>query len=172
MRESQPDQYVEVKAMEDWPVTPMRRKDRETGNEQACSLLARGEYGVLSTVGPDGSPYGVPLSYVYREGEIYFHSAPEGRKVEHLSAGAPASFCVVGATEILPEKFSTRYESVIASGEVRELESEEKKKALGWLVEKYAPEFQKQGDAYIANAEGMTRVFALRVRNITGKQRH
>jgi Pyridoxamine 5'-phosphate oxidase len=81
----------------------MRRKDREISEEEALHLLAKGEYGVLSTVGPDGSPYGVPLSYIYREGEIYFHSAIEGRKVEHLCAGALASFCVVGATEILPE---------------------------------------------------------------------
>ncbi len=78
---------------------------------------------------------------------------------------------MVGATELLPEKFSTRYESVIAAGEIRELEGEEKKLALGWLVEKYAPEFLLQGKEYIANAEDKTRVFALHVRHITGKRR-
>jgi nitroimidazol reductase NimA-like FMN-containing flavoprotein (pyridoxamine 5'-phosphate oxidase superfamily) len=148
----------------------MRRKDRETPEEEALQLLAKGEYGVLSTVGPDGSPYGVPLSYIYREGEIYFHSAIEGRKVEYLCAGALASFCVVGATEILPEKFGTRYESAIASGEVREVEGAEKHRALGWLVEKYAPEFRTQGEEYIASAAGITRVFGLHVRNLTGKR--
>ncbi len=65
--------------MIDQPVREMRRKDRETSEEEACQLLAAGEYGVLSTVGADGEPYGVPLSYVYRDGEIFFHSAPEGR---------------------------------------------------------------------------------------------
>ena len=150
---------------------PIRRKDREISEEDARQLLANGEYGVLSTVGADGLPYGVPLNYVYRAGEICFHSAPEGRKVEHLTAGAPASFCVVGATELLPEKFSTRYESAIASGEIRELEGEEKIQALGWLVEKYAPEFLPQGKSYIAQGEGKTRVFALCVRHITGKRR-
>ena len=39
-------------------------------------------------MGLDGEPYGVPLSYVYREDEIYFHSAPEGRKVENLCTEA------------------------------------------------------------------------------------
>jgi hypothetical protein len=149
----------------------MRRKDRETSEEEARLLLARGEYGVLSTVGPDGEPYGVPLSYVYREGGIYFHSAPEGRKLEHLGPGAHASFCVVGATELLPEKFTTRYQSAIASGEIHELEGEEKRSALGWLVDKYAPEFRRQGEEYIASAQDTTRVFALRVRHITGKRR-
>lgn len=150
---------------------PMRRKDRETSEAEARQLLTEAEYGVLSTVGPDGSPYGIPLSYVYREGGIYFHSAPEGRKLEHLGPGARASFCVVGATELLPEKFSTRYQSAIVSGEIRELEGEEKTNALRWLVEKYAPEFRQPGEEYIASAQHTTRVFALRVRHITGKRR-
>jgi hypothetical protein len=157
--------------MENQQFRPVRRKDREIGEQDARELLAKGEYGVLSTVGPDGSPYGVPLSYAYREDQVYFHSAPEGRKVDHLIPGAKASFCVVGKTEVLPEKFSTRYESAIASGEVRELEGEDKTLALGLLIEKYSPEFRSKGADYIANAEGKTRVFALRVRRVTGKRR-
>jgi nitroimidazol reductase NimA-like FMN-containing flavoprotein (pyridoxamine 5'-phosphate oxidase superfamily) len=150
---------------------PMRRKDREISEQEARQLLAQGEYGVLSTVSPDGTPYGVPLSYVYHQGEIFFHSAPEGRKVEYLATGARASFCVVGATRLLPEKFSTRYESAIASGEIRELDGDEKRAALSRLVEKYAPEFRPQGEEYIAQAEGTTRVYALCVRHLTGKRR-
>ena len=157
--------------MSDKPVRAVRRKDREIDEPAARELLERGEYGVLSTVGPDGAPYGVPLSYVYRDTAIYFHSAPEGRKVEHLSSGAPASFCVVGQTEVLPDKFATRYESAIAAGEIRELHGFEKTTALGWLVEKYSPEFRAQGAEYIAQAEGKTRVFALCLHYVTGKRR-
>lgn len=157
--------------MEEQKTREMRRKDRETSVEAARELLLSGQYGVLSTVGPDGEPYGVPLSYVYREGDICFHSAPEGRKLENLLPGAHASFCVVGATELLPAQFSTRYQSSIASGEVRELEGEEKTCALVWLVEKYAPEFLQQGREYIVSAQQKTRVFALRVRHLTGKRR-
>jgi hypothetical protein len=157
--------------MDDQPILEMRRKDREISEEEACQLLAVGEYGVLSTVGSDGEPYGVPLNYVYREGEIFFHTAPEGRKVENLGAGAEASFCVVGETELQPEMFSTRYQSAIASGEIHELAGEEKTTALGWLVEKYAPEFRQEGAEYIASSQSLTRVFALRPRRITGKQR-
>jgi nitroimidazol reductase NimA-like FMN-containing flavoprotein (pyridoxamine 5'-phosphate oxidase superfamily) len=157
--------------MEDQPVREMRRKDREIDEVEARQLLASGEYGVLSTVGPNGEPYGVPVSYVFRAGEIFFHSAPDGRKVDHLSATAQASFCVVGATALQPEMFSTCYESAIASGEVRELEGDEKLSALGWLVEKYAPEFLNEGMEYIASAREKTRVFGLRVRHISGKRR-
>jgi nitroimidazol reductase NimA-like FMN-containing flavoprotein (pyridoxamine 5'-phosphate oxidase superfamily) len=157
--------------MEEISARPIRRNDREIDEQEARHLLAKGEYGVLSTVGPDGLPYGVPLSYVLRGEEIYFHSAPEGRKVENLCARAQASFCVVGDTEVQPEMFSTRYESAIACGEVRELEGEEKRRALGWLVQKYSPEFGEQGEEYITDAHARTRVFAMRVRRITGKRR-
>jgi hypothetical protein len=157
--------------MEEISARPIRRNDREIDERDARQLLDKGEYGVLSTVGSDGLPYGVPLSYVLRGEEIYFHSAPEGRKVENLPAGAQASFCVVGATEVQPEMFSTRYESAIACGEVRELQGEEKNGALSWLVQKYSPEFREQGDEYIADAHIRTRVFAMHLCRITGKRR-
>jgi nitroimidazol reductase NimA-like FMN-containing flavoprotein (pyridoxamine 5'-phosphate oxidase superfamily) len=164
--------------MEQLSTRPMRRNDRETDEQDARQLLARGQYGVLSTVGADGVPYGVPINYVHHESEIYFHSAPEGRKLDNLGAmssgansGSQVSFCVVGATEVQPEMLTTNYESVIASGEVRELEGEEKRMALRWLVEKYAPDFRQQGEEHIANAEGRTRVFGIKVRHISGKRR-
>ena len=36
----------------------MRRKDRQVSDEEAMAYLKAAEYGVLSTVGPDGEPYG------------------------------------------------------------------------------------------------------------------
>lgn len=157
--------------MEDHAVRSMRREDREVDEQEARAILTKGQYGVLSTVSADGEPYGVPLSYVYRNGEIYIHSAPEGRKVENLSPGAHASFCVVGKTEVQPEMFSTRYESAIASGEIHELVGEAKISSLGWLVEKYSPGFEMEGAEYIASRQELTRVFALHVERLTGKRR-
>lgn len=149
----------------------MRRSDRQTSDAEARELLTKGEYGILSTVSPTGEPYGVPVSYVFQNEEIVFHSAPEGRKIDHLTAGAPASFCVVGDTEILPSKFSTRYESAIASGTITELVGQPKLAALNSLIEKYSPEFLQQGADYVAVAADKTRVFALQVRTLTGKRR-
>ena len=39
----------------------MRRKDRQVSDEEAMAYLKAAEYGVLSTVGPDGEPYGCLL---------------------------------------------------------------------------------------------------------------
>jgi len=159
--------------MEDHAVRTVRRQDREVDEREARAILEKGQYGVLSTVDADGEPYGVPLSYVYRDGEIYIHSAPEGRKVDNLTLtpGAHFSFCVVGTTELQPEMFSTRYESAIASGEVHELFGQEKIDSLTWLIEKYSAPFQHEGAEYIASRQELTRVFALRVHRLTGKRR-
>ena len=35
----------------------MRKKERQLGEAETMALLQKGEYGVLSTVGPDGFPY-------------------------------------------------------------------------------------------------------------------
>ncbi len=48
-----------------------RRKDREINSEVATELLNSAECGTLSTVGEDGQPYGLPISYVYKNGRIY-----------------------------------------------------------------------------------------------------
>ncbi len=149
----------------------MRRADRQTTEDEARALLSSGEYGVLSTVSPAGVPYGVPISYAFHNGEILFHSAPEGQKLDNLIPGSLASFCVVGKTEVIPEKFSTRYQSAIVHGQVRELLGPEKIRALAVLVEKYSPAFPSEGADYIAASESLTRVFALKAARITGKQR-
>ncbi len=104
----------------------MRRKDRELGYEEIINILMNNMYGVLSTVSQEGYPYGVPVSYVYNQEEIYFHCAGEGHKFDNISADRKVSFCVVGQTCVLPDKFSTNYESVIAFGEAREVFDEEK----------------------------------------------
>ena len=42
----------------------MRRKDRKLDEQVAVSLLEHCEYAVLSTIGEDGNPYGIPISPV------------------------------------------------------------------------------------------------------------
>ncbi|MCC8194850.1 MAG: Rrf2 family transcriptional regulator, partial [Deltaproteobacteria bacterium] len=78
---------------------PMRRKDRALPAAAAWELLEKGEYGFLVTVGADGLPYGVPLSYVLLEGGVYFHSARDGRKIDNILFCRDVSLTVVGDTE-------------------------------------------------------------------------
>ncbi len=82
-------------------------------------------------MGEDGFPYGVPISYVYNSGHLYFHSAMEGKKLRNIAFNPKIQFVVVGDTEVLDSKFSTNYESVMAFGTAEEIiDSEEKIRAL------------------------------------------
>jgi uncharacterized protein len=150
---------------------PLRRKERGVEESAARELLQRGEYGILSTCGGDGTPYGVPISYCVIDNAVYFHCAVEGRKLENIAANRAASLCVVGATEVLPEQFATRFESVIVSGPAAEVFEQEKQRALEGLVAKYSPEYKAEGLKYIDAMERRTKVFRIDIDSICGKAR-
>lgn len=52
---------------------------------------------------------------------------------------------MVGKAEVLPDKFVTKYESVIVSGEVEEVFDHEKQTALEGLLHKYSSKFIEKG---------------------------
>lgn len=149
----------------------IRRKDRATGTREATELLANGEYGVLSTAGEDGQPYCVPMSYAYKDNCLYFHCALNGHKIENIAYNPRVSFCVVGKTKVLPEKFATEYESAVAFGTASEVMGDERYGALLLLLEKYSPEFIEEGKKYIGEKDHATRVFKIAIDHISGKAR-
>ena len=149
----------------------LRRKDRGLTESEARELLERCEWGTLSTCGPDGQPYGIPLSYCVLKDAIYFHSALEGHKLDNLAADKRVSFCVVGATEVLPDQFATRYESVVVSGKAAEVFADEKQLPLEGLLKKYSAGYILEGMNYITVEEDRTRVFKISIDTICGKAR-
>jgi hypothetical protein len=149
----------------------IRRKDREITTREVIGLLDSAEYGVLSTVGSDGQPYGVPLNYVHQEGRIYFHCALSGHKLDNIEHNRRVSFCVVGNTRVLPEKFATEYESVVVFGVASEVFGTERYNALLWLLEKYCPDFAEEGKEYIELKNHATRVLKIDIDHATGKAR-
>ena len=149
----------------------MRRKDRQLGETDIKELLHKAAYGVLSLVDANNQAYGVPLSFVYFRDALYFHSATEGLKLDLMRQTSRAAFCIVGDTVVLPEQFTTNYESVIALGKAIEVTDEEKKAALEAFVEKYASAFKEKGLDYIEKAGSATTVVKLCIEQCTGKAR-
>ncbi|WP_423219361.1 pyridoxamine 5'-phosphate oxidase family protein [Clostridium lundense] len=117
----------------------VRRKDRSLEEKATLELLKASEYGILSMVGANGYGYGIPLNYTLIDNCIYFHCAIEGFKLDNINKNNKVSFCVVGQTQLLPEKFSTKYESALAFGKAYEVFDEEKELALKSIIEKYSP---------------------------------
>lgn len=150
----------------------MRRSERGMTDTEARDLLERGEYGVLSTVSAaDGTPYGIPLSYCVVDNAIGFHCAVAGHKLDNMTADSRVSFCVVGTTEVLPEQFATRYESVIVSGNAEEVFASDKQRILEALAAKYSPGLHEEGCRYIEQHWERTRVFRIGLAEISGKRR-
>lgn len=148
----------------------MRRKDRQLTQAAAEKILRENVYGVLSTVCADGRPYGVPMSYAYDGGRLYFHhTAAGGLLGENVPGPVKACFTVVGRTKLLPASFSTDYESVIAFGTLRP--AADKEAALMRLVQRLSPDHVEQGKAYIAAAASRVSVYELQIEQLTGKAR-
>lgn len=148
----------------------LRRKDKQASNEEALELLTRAEYGILSTAGTDGQPYGVPLNYVYRDGALYFHCALVGHKLDNLEENPKVSFCVVEDVEILPAEFSTNYVSVVAFGVASEAMEEERANGLLWLLEKYSPDYMEEGMKYSQKMDKATKVIKIDIQHLVGKK--
>ena len=152
-------------------MTELRRKDRAIPEAEAKALMNEVEYGILSTVSVDGQPYGIPLNFCIIENYLYFHHAIEGRLIENIENNPSASFCIVGDTEIMPEKFGTKYESVILSGTIEEVFDAQKQAGLEGILAKYSPDFMEQGRDYIEKLWERTRVFRVAISDISGKAR-
>ena len=148
----------------------MRRQDRLLSREETDQILNKCEYSVLAMYDTSGYPYAVPLSYTYNNGKIYFHCARSaGQKAVNLKNDDRVCFTVVGDTEVMPEKFGAKYESVIVFGRARELEAEEKQAALEGVIAKYSADFHEGGMKYIAGAFEKAGVYEITIDQITGK---
>ncbi len=149
----------------------MRKSEREIDSQRAEDILNRGEYGVLSLMTEEGYPYGVPISYAMEGNFLYFHCAGEGQKIDAIVQNPSVCFTVVGTTEVLPEGFSTKYESVVVFGHADFVEGDEKRKGLELLIKKYSPQFIKEGFEYINRKFERTTVIRIKIKKISGKAR-
>ena len=132
----------------------MFRKMREIGlplsEEETIEMLKTQKHATLALHGDNGYPYAVPISFVYVDHTIIFHSAITGHKLDAIKKDSKASLCVIEQDEILPSEFNTLYRSAIVFGKVRILESnEEKRRALKPILEKYSADFMEKGEKYI-----------------------
>lgn len=152
----------------------VRRQDRLLDEKRAFEILQSGEYGVLSMQDENGTgAYGVPVNYVWDRGNsIYIHCAPAGRKLACIDACNQVSFCVVGRTRVLPDKFTTGYESVILRCTAhRGLHEAERMSALSWLLSKYCPRHKMEGIEYANKSFHRTEIIRLDIIEVSAKSK-
>jgi nitroimidazol reductase NimA-like FMN-containing flavoprotein (pyridoxamine 5'-phosphate oxidase superfamily) len=124
----------------------MRRKDREIADvNKKLDILERCQVCRLG-LSDNGAPYIVPLNYGYSyDGgklTLYFHSAPEGKKIDIIKNDSRACFEVDCDHKLIRGKtsgsYSFEYSSVIGFGHIVFMNTrEEKIRALDILMKHY-----------------------------------
>jgi nitroimidazol reductase NimA-like FMN-containing flavoprotein (pyridoxamine 5'-phosphate oxidase superfamily) len=148
----------------------IRLKDRVVDDEKTIEIITKGSYGVLSTIGEDGYPYGVPLNYTYYDNCICFHCAQEGLKLENINFSNKVSFCVVTRSDVLGNEFDTDYESAIAFGKANVIaDGSEKKKILLSVLNKYSADYLKAGNNYMKKYWDETKIIKIKIEHLSGK---
>ncbi len=74
----------------------LARKNKQISMEECIEVLKSETRGVLSVLGDDDYPYGMPMNHFYNEedGKIYFHCGKFGHRVDALKKHDKVSFCV------------------------------------------------------------------------------
>lgn len=149
----------------------MRRSKQSLSYEECIELLEKSTYGTLALGTIEDYPYAIPISYVYHDGKLIFHSATEGKKLDAIKLGCKASFCVA-YDEVVPLEYTTRYKSVICFGSLSLITEGEKLREYACLLGKrYNPEDTAEGlNNYIEKYKNRFLVIAMDIEHMTGKQ--
>ena len=149
----------------------MRRKNQLLSLEECKAILHARSSGVLAVVGDNDYPYTVPLSYVYHDDKIFFHSARTGYKLDAIARNDKVSFCVIDQDDVIPQEYTTYFRSIVVFGRARVLENEmEKRDALEKLAAKYSPNHEQGRLQDIDKLFQYVCIIELAIEHMTGKE--
>ena len=148
----------------------MRRGKQLLSMEDTVAVVDRCTNGVLARLGDEGYPYAIPLSYVYFNDKIYFHSAKAGHKIDAITKNPKVSFSVIDEDTIVSEKYTTYFRSALAFGNARIVEGDERLEAFKALVEKYSGDQPEDAKHKEITECTQTYIIAIDVEHITGKE--
>jgi nitroimidazol reductase NimA-like FMN-containing flavoprotein (pyridoxamine 5'-phosphate oxidase superfamily) len=156
----------------------MRRSEKEIKDQRALEELLGSapvcRLGLAPAAEPrsrEDYPYVVPVHFAHAGGRIYIHSADEGRKMDMLAGNPRVCVEIDEYQGMIPSEkacgYGTRYRSLIAFGRARTVSgAEEKRRALGLLMHKYAGRTFNFSDRELERVS----VVEIRIEELSGKQ--
>ncbi|MEE4255330.1 MAG: pyridoxamine 5'-phosphate oxidase family protein [Desulfuromusa sp.] len=149
----------------------MRRSDKAVTEQGAIEKILRAGTICQLAFSADPVPYLVTLNYGYHDGNLYFHAAREGRKIELIRKHGQAAFTVALDLGLIKgEKacdWSVRFQSVVGHGTISLLEKpEEKRQGLDLFMAQYSGDAFSYPDKMIQ----ATAVFKLEISAMSVKQ--
>lgn len=147
----------------------MRRFKQQISEEECIRILKEQPRGVLSMLGNDGYPYGIPLDHWYSDNKLYFHGAKVGHKIDAITAYDKVSYCVMDEGYRKDGEWPLNIKSVVVFGRIRVVEDEAKKREICTnLVRKFTDDeeyLQKE----LTNAFPRVNCLELTIEHMTGK---
>lgn len=151
----------------------MRRFKQQLTDEACIQILKHEKRGVLSVLGDDGYPYGVPLDHYYNEenGRLYFHCAMAGHKLDAIRACGKVSYCVTGEGHHEDGvSWSLTFRSVIVFGRMKVLDDHAAALHLARLLGEKFTQDKAYLDNEIQHAGPRMLMLELTPEHITGKR--
>ena len=150
----------------------MRRKEREITEKRVIEEILRDAKVCRLAMSVDDQPYMVPLCFGYSHGNLYFHCAREGMKLDMVRKNNKVCFeCDVDhelITSVSPCEWGMKGRSVVGFGEVSLLEAPEaKREALGVIMEHYGA---KGPFSYKEKGFEKALIMKVEIESMTGKR--
>lgn len=150
---------------------PMRRRRQQLPHEECIEILNKTTSGTLALLGDGGYPYSLPISYVYANGKLFFHSAQKGHKIDAIKQCDKASFSVIDKDDVKAKEYTTYFRSVICFGHIHVIEEEsEKMQAVRLLGNRYNPNDDESLNKELAKAYKAMNMIELDIEHMTGKE--
>lgn len=149
----------------------MRRSRQELEKSECINILNAGKTATVAVLGDDDYPYAVPLNYIYFNDKIYFHCAKTGHKLDAIKKCDKVSVSIVAQDDIIEEKYTTYFKSVICFGRAKIMTDEAKmREAVTELAKKYCPSQLDGIEAEVNKEFSQMAMVEIEVEHMSGKQ--
>ena len=149
----------------------MLRKKQQLTDAECIEILKVQLRGVLSVLGDDDYPYGMPINHYYCEadGKLYFHGGKKGHKIDAMKRHDKASFCVYDEGFRRGGEWALNIKSVIVFGRIEFVEDQEKTYRISEKLSRKFTDDDEYIQREIDHSGPGTLMFALVPEHITGK---
>lgn len=149
----------------------MRRKERSIEDQNIINKILNTSH--LCRIGLFDTPYPyiLPLNYGHEDNTLYFHCAPEGRKINLIKKNNKVCFEIESnyrlVTDEISCKWTSEFQSLIGVGEIEiMLSPEEKVKGLDIIMKQHG----KTDNQYPSKMLDKLLVLKLNIKELSGKQ--
>jgi nitroimidazol reductase NimA-like FMN-containing flavoprotein (pyridoxamine 5'-phosphate oxidase superfamily) len=154
----------------------MRRADMAMSEQRLLETLEQGYCGHLATVSADGSPYCVPLLYVWADGKVFLHTArANGHLRLNVQQENRVCFVVDEPGKVFPYgRFecdtSVAYRSAVLFGRIAEIKQDAAKRLFfARLMRKYAQPDPTRPEGFLPRIEAIY-LYEIAPERMTGKE--